>query len=85
LPASAGVGHRVIFTPHAELVHHESATRGSDDSLRKRLRARREVKYMRMRWRERMKHDPYYNPNLSYRRPDFSLSETPRVKKPWSQ
>ena len=78
-------GHRVIFTPHAELVHHESATRGSDDSLRKRLRARREVKYMRMRWRERMKHDPYYNPNLSYRRPDFSLSETPRVKKPWSQ
>ena len=76
-------GYRVIFTPHAELYHHESATRGTDESLRRRLRDRRELKYMRARWSERMKHDPYYNPNLSYRRPDFSLSETPRVRKPW--
>lgn len=76
-------GYRVIFTPHAELVHHESASRGNDNPLPRRLRARREVKYMRQRWRERMQHDPYYNPNLSYRRPDFSLSETPRVRKPW--
>jgi len=76
-------GFRVIFTPHAELVHHESATRGNDDPLPRRLRARREVEYMRQRWRERMRDDPYYNPNLTYRRPDFSLSETPRVKKPW--
>jgi GT2 family glycosyltransferase len=76
-------GYRVIFTPHAELYHHESATRGTDEPLRKRLRARREVKYMRTRWRGRMQRDPYYNPNLSYRRPDFSLSETPRVRKPW--
>ena len=76
-------GYRVIYTPHAELYHHESATRGIDMGLRKRLRARREIRYMRRRWRERMKHDPYYNPNLSYRRSDFSLTETQRVKKPW--
>jgi len=78
-------GYRVIFTPHAELVHHESATRGWDNSLFKRLRSNREVRDMRANWTQRLKHDPYYNLNLSYWRPDFSLSETPRVKKPWSQ
>ena len=76
-------GYRVIYTPHAELYHHESATRGSDAPLHRRLRARREVDFMRRRWRERMRHDPYYNPNLSYRRPDFALGENNRVKKPW--
>jgi len=30
-----------------------------------------------------MTHDPFYNPNLSYRQADFSLSHAPRVKKPW--
>jgi GT2 family glycosyltransferase len=76
-------GWRVIYTPHAELYHHESATRGGDEPLARRLRARREVRFMRRRWRERMKLDPYYNPNLSYRRADFSLGDTPRVRKPW--
>jgi GT2 family glycosyltransferase len=76
-------GWRVIFTPHAELYHHESATRGDDEPIARRLRARREVNYMRRRWRQRMRHDPYYNPNLSYRRPDFALGESSRVKKPW--
>lgn len=78
-------GYRIIFTPHAELVHHESASRGNDNPLPRRLRARREVNYMRARWRGRMRHDPYYNLNLSYWRPDFSLTETQRVKKPWRQ
>jgi len=76
-------GYRVIFTPHAELFHHESATRGRDDHKRHWQRNSREVRYMRTRWSKRMIHDPYYNPNFSYRRPDFSLAETPRVKKPW--
>jgi hypothetical protein len=30
-----------------------------------------------------MQHDPFYNPNLSYQRPDFSLSNAPMVAKPW--
>jgi len=77
-------GYRVIYTPHAELFHHESATRGRDDlTLRKSMRVFRELKYMRTRWRERMKHDPFYNPNLSYQRPDFSLGEAGRVDRPW--
>jgi GT2 family glycosyltransferase len=76
-------GYRVIFTPHAELFHHESATRGRDDHILNWRRNSREVKYIRSRWSDRIRHDPYYNINLSYRRPDFSLSEAPRIKKPW--
>ncbi len=76
-------GYRVIFTPHAELFHHESATRGMDVSVEQQARATRDVRHMRRRWGKRMQHDPYYNPNLSYDRPDFSLSDAPRVRKPW--
>jgi len=76
-------GQRVIFTPHAQLYHHESASRGQDNSWLKLRRTRREADYIRRRWKERLYHDPYYNPNLSYRAPDFSLSFAPRVKKPW--
>jgi GT2 family glycosyltransferase len=78
-------GYRVIYTPHAELYHHEWATRGVDATWRQRWRARREINYMRLRWRERMKHDPYYNPNLSYDQPNFTLNWKPRVKKPWER
>jgi GT2 family glycosyltransferase len=76
-------GYRIIYTAHAELHHHESASRGPDTTWRERRRERREINYMRTRWRERMQHDPYYNPNLSYDQPNFTLNWTPRVKKPW--
>jgi len=76
-------GYRVIYAAHAELYHHESASRGIDSTWRERRRSRREVKYMRRRWRERMRNDPYYNPNLSYDQPNFTLNWKPRVKKPW--
>ena len=76
-------GYHVIYAAHAELFHHESATRGPDSSWRKMLRARREVIYMRTRWRKRMRHDPYYNLNLSYRQPNFSLNWQPRAARRW--
>ena len=76
-------GYRVIWTPHAELYHHESVSRGSDDTPEKEARAKKEAAYMRSRWRHVMHHDPFYNPNLSYERPDFSLSHAPVVLKPW--
>ncbi len=48
----------VVYTPLAELVHHESKSRGhSDDAA--------ELPYFRNRWRSLMlAGDPYYNPNL---------------------
>ena len=78
-------GHRVVWTPFAELYHHESVSRGKDVSPEQLKRAKREVGYMRRRWRHLMHHDPFYNPNLSYVRPDFSLSNAPMVEKPWSR
>jgi GT2 family glycosyltransferase len=78
-------GHRVVWTPHAELYHHESGSRGRDESEEARNLTRREADRMRARWRHAMRHDPFYNPNLSYDRPDFSLSKAPRVEWPWRE
>lgn len=76
-------GWRIVWTPFAELYHHESVSRGKDVSLEQKVRAKRELDYMRTRWKNRLEVDPYYNPNLNYDRPDFSLSRSPRVSLPW--
>jgi GT2 family glycosyltransferase len=76
-------GWRVVYTPYAELYHHESSTRGSDRGREKRQRAKRERDYMRKRWATELAEDPFYNPNLSHKPPFFTLSTKPRVKKPW--
>ena len=76
-------GWRVVWTPYAELYHHESVSRGRDETPEKRARADREVAYMKQRWGQVMRHDPFYNPNLSYARPDFSLNHAPLVERPW--
>lgn len=76
-------GHKVVWTPHAELYHHESVSRGKDKSPRRLKVARQEVAYMRRRWCREMQADPFYNPNFSYMRPDFVLGPAPDVKKPW--
>jgi GT2 family glycosyltransferase len=71
-------GYRVVWTPHAELYHHESVSRGKDTSWRKYLRAEREVAVMRRRWKHLMLNDPFYNPNLNYMRPDFTVTHLAR-------
>lgn len=76
-------GYRIVWTPHAELYHHEFESRGKDKSPEKAHRARREVAHMRKRWKHVMRHDPFYNPNLGYQRPDFLLSNAPMVERPW--
>ena len=76
-------GYRVIYTPYAELYHYESVSRGKDDNPEKRARAKREVQYMRERWSEVIARDPFYNPNLNYARPDFTLGKYPRIDWPW--
>jgi len=78
-------GYRVIWTPHAELFHHESVSRGKERGWRKTLRAESEVFVMRRRWKHVMSNDPFYNPNLSYVRPDFSMGHFRQVEPPWRQ
>jgi GT2 family glycosyltransferase len=76
-------GYRVVWTPHAELYHRESASRGKDRSTERARQARREVAYMRKRWKHELRHDPFYNPNLNHKRADFSLGNAPMAEVPW--
>jgi len=62
-------GYRVLWTPYAELYHHESATRGIDDTPEKIARFMRETSYMESRWQSWLEADPAYNPNLSLKTP----------------
>jgi len=72
-------GYRNIWTPYAELYHHESATRGYEDTPEKKLRFRRETLYMQKRWGDTLLNDPAYSPNLTLEREDFSFAWPPRV------
>lgn len=76
-------GYKIIWTPHAVLHHHESKSRGLEDTPEKQARFSREVHYMLDRWGELLQHDPYYNPNLSLNAETYSLADQPRVDKPW--
>jgi len=66
-------GYRNLWTPHAELYHHESKSRGQEDTPEKRERFRSEVELMRERWGEMLDTDPYYSPHLTLKREDFSI------------
>ncbi|WP_175027620.1 glycosyltransferase family 2 protein [Burkholderia seminalis] len=72
-------GYTVLWTPHAVLYHHESATRGQDDTAEKMARAAREIDYMRRHWHDLIANDPAYSPNLSLDRFDCQLAWPPRV------
>jgi len=78
-------GLRIVWTPHAELYHHESGSRGFEDTKVKRSRFLAEVAYMETKWKEALTNDPCYNPNLSLGEKLFTLAFPPRVAKPWQE
>lgn len=79
-------GYRNVWTPYAELYHHESASRGTDNSPEKAERLRREAEYMLTTWARDIENDPFYNANLSSDPNQcFRLAFPPRRKKPWLQ
>ena len=61
----ATAGYRNLWTPFAELVHHESVSRGRDLSPRTAERFIRETANLKLRWGNRLLADPYYSPNLT--------------------
>ena len=67
------LGLRNIWTPYAELYHHESISRGYEDTLEKQKRFQKEVNFMKKVWKTDLIRDPYYNPNLTLSKEDFSL------------
>ena len=63
-----------VFTPFAELYHYESVSRGLDDQGEKAERYNRESELFRTKWKAELEAgDPYYNPNFSLDRSDYSL------------
>jgi O-antigen biosynthesis protein len=72
-------GYRNVWTPFAELYHHESASRGGDTSPEKAERFLREVRHMERRWGNLLRNDPAYNPNLSLEDLNSGLAFPPRV------
>lgn len=73
------LGYRNVWTPFAELYHHESASRGQDNTPEKRARFIAESETMLNRWGELLGSDPAYNPNLSLESPHFELAFPPRT------
>lgn len=72
-------GYRNVWTPFAELYHHESATRGYEDSPEKVARFNGEVRRMMDRWHNEFLFDPAYSPNLTLMGASFDLSFPPRI------
>ena len=69
-------GYLVVWTPYAELYHYESKSRGVEDTPEKKKRFEGETLRFQARWAAELKAgDPYYNPNLSLVREDFSMKE----------
>ena len=72
-------GYHCVYTPSAELIHHESATRGDDLSDENRNRFMGEEAFMKSRWGARLNHDPFFSPNLSFSHTDFRMTPLSRV------
>lgn len=63
-----------VFTPFAELYHYESISRGSDAGGDNAARYEAESQQFRERWKTLLEQgDPYYNPNFTLERSDYSL------------
>ncbi len=71
-------GYLNLWTPFAELYHHESVSRGLEDTPDKQARFDGEVAYMRGKWGAWLARDPAYNTNLSLEIEGMQLAWPPR-------
>ncbi|MEN3381591.1 MAG: hypothetical protein V7608_1635, partial [Hyphomicrobiales bacterium] len=69
----AAAGYLNLWTPFAELIHHESVSRGRDLTAAKARRFADEHAIMQRRWGAALLDDPYYSPHLTRDAEDFSL------------
>ena len=73
-------GLQIIWTPYANLIHHESASRGHQRTLAEQNQFFREAEYMQKRWGAELQCDPFYSPNFSLNWPGFDFAFPPRWK-----
>jgi len=66
------LGKRVVLTTRFPLIHHESASRGKEDTPQKQARSKHERQSFMQRWisKDAVFTDPYYHPGLNH---DFLL------------
>ncbi|MCB1120688.1 MAG: glycosyltransferase [Verrucomicrobiae bacterium] len=77
------LGYRTVYTPYALMYHHESASRGLENSHEKKARWQKEADTMKQKWKDVIESDPFYNPALTLLMEDFGLAKPPRYEKPW--
>ncbi|MDD2729344.1 glycosyltransferase family 2 protein [Malikia sp.] len=73
-------GHRIVYNPYVELVHHESVSRGREDTPEKKSRFSGEVRYMQQRWKNWLSCDRAYNPNLTLAEENYAVATRPRIE-----
>jgi O-antigen biosynthesis protein len=66
-------GYYNVYLPHVVLYHHESKTRGADDTPAKLAHFVRECNLMQERWDVAATLDRFYNRNLSTQTEDFAI------------
>jgi O-antigen biosynthesis protein len=72
-------GYENVWTPYANLIHHESASRGHQQTREEQEQFMREATHMQRKWGIELLSDPFYNPNLSLNLPGFALAVPPRL------
>jgi GT2 family glycosyltransferase len=77
------IGLRNVWTPHATLVHHESATRGRAVTAEQQSQPIRDTEALQRRWRSDVFEDPFHSPNLSMDSVTPALAFPPR-RRPWA-
>ncbi len=77
------MGKRIVWTPDAQLLHAESASRGADRTPDRRGRVVREQNRLMQKWHQWIINDPYYNPNLNLDAYSYAgLAIPPRLRIP---
>jgi GT2 family glycosyltransferase len=76
-------GYGIVWTPAAELVHHESASRGTDQGGAALKRFQSEILAMRDLWGATLDRDPFYSVNFDRRGTDHVIASPPRRVPPW--
>lgn len=78
-------GYKNIFTPFAKLIHHESLSRGYENTPFKFKRFENEKNFLNNKWKAKYPEDPFYSPNLSFENEDFSFAFPSRARKLWEE
>ena len=75
-------GYLNVYTPYCEAWHHESLSRGYEDTPEKVARFAGEIDRFRERHAAFLERgDPYYNPNLTLAEENFTLSQAAQERR----